>query len=425
MEPTAHRLQPGRRGMTLLEVVVVLVILGMLLALVLGILRSANRELAVPVAQTHVASMAKTVRNRARLDRAPAWMLVETREKRISMLVREPFGMWHFESLAGRGRDRVVPGAYGRDAVVRSRSGGGAGVSLGSGRVGRGIRMTPDATLELPKLPLWHPEQGVVVDFWLNGPRTTSEQTLFEIGSKVRLSIGSVRFRVRECGQCRRWIPYRLRRCPLCGYRQPRPQRIREGRALALKARVGGREVETYENFPEFSWTRVTLVIVRSEARLYVNEVLKAAEPVKFRWGGPQRMRFGAERGGVRGTLDELAVYLVIPRETYVLPPNVEVEVLRPAKTGKDGSFMLHFDIEGRLDAARHEKAVELKLTDTSSGQTGKVRFKLNGEVEVLEVGTEEPPKEEGGEDGAPAGPRAGDSRRSGRVPWIAPFRGV
>jgi prepilin-type N-terminal cleavage/methylation domain-containing protein len=368
-----------RGGLTLLELIVVMIILGMMMALAVALLQGASRELSVPATVTYLDSMVRTARAAARQERAPAWLVFETQGRRISVLASERIGTWHFEDMADGATQTI--GSFDRRATFRSVGGSRSSFSAAKGIVGLAVQARADGWIEFPDVPIYDRQQGIVIEFWIYREDTNATQTLLTVGSLLGVTLEHSSHQVRDCTRCGKKLPVRDLQCAMCGNRMAPVVQGRTETGTILRARLGRVDVQTYDRIPPYVWTKVGIRVAAGEARLYINDSLLAAKKGSIDWSGaPAKLSFGARTDGYRGALDEVNVGLVVPREPYALPRDVALEFLGNTKPDKEGNLTLHFDSEGRLDRARHAEPVDLKITGPD-GQEQTVRFELNGSV--------------------------------------------
>lgn len=376
------------RGITLLEMVVVLMIIAMMASLAVALLQGASKSLSVPATATHLDSLARTARLHARLQGAPAWILFDTRERQISVLAKEPYGMWHFERMTGTGRGSTTAGAYGRDASFQ----GSQAAAFAAGKVGQGVVVNSDTVIELPNIPFWHPRQGVSIEFWINRAESSSDQTLLTLNGSPMLTLEQIGASIRDCARCGKKIPAAERQCPLCGETLTAIARGRPAGAFGLRARIAGLDLHSFETVPAQRWVRVGVYYAAGEARIYVDDMLRAAKRGGQDWKGSAKLAFGARSGGFRGVLDELSVSMIVPRESFDLPREVHVQFQGSSKPDSEGRFVIHFDPEGRLEEARHTAPVEMHVTGPENQLQG-VRVELTGNLVQFTPAAAPPPK--------------------------------
>src|SRR5205814_1587189 len=142
----------SRRGVTLLELLTVLVIFSLLLGITAAFMQGANRDLGVASAANHAVGLLRLAHQQSRSTAAPSWVVLDTKQGRIYMLLKETVGEWHLEDMA-------TTGAFGRDGKVS----GGMQVP---GRVGKAIQLSGSGSISFGEVPSYAPDQGVAVEFW-------------------------------------------------------------------------------------------------------------------------------------------------------------------------------------------------------------------------------------------------------------------
>ena len=143
---------PGEGGLTLLELLVVIVILALVLGLSVTFLQDAGKDLGVVASANHVAALFRAARDRARASGAPAWVVFDVPRRAAHLLVKETAAEWHFE-------DPPEAGAFGRDARIRN------GTRV-PGRVGQGIQLSGGGTIHGGDVPFPGVDPGFAVERW-------------------------------------------------------------------------------------------------------------------------------------------------------------------------------------------------------------------------------------------------------------------
>src|SRR4029079_15442105 len=90
---------PARRGVTLLELLTVLVIFSLLLAITAAFRQGANRDLGVAAAANHAVGVLRVAHQQSRSSTSPSWVVLDTKQNRIYMLLKETVGEWHLEDM--------------------------------------------------------------------------------------------------------------------------------------------------------------------------------------------------------------------------------------------------------------------------------------------------------------------------------------
>src|SRR5689334_21490295 len=128
----------GRAGLTLIELLTVVVIFSMLLGFSVLFLKNANRDLGVNASANTVQSLLRGAHQVARSNSAPAWVVLQMQQNLVYVLAKETVGEWHLEDSAPGGAGQ---GAFGKMATIND------GVSV-PGRVGAGIRLKSQGTIQ-------------------------------------------------------------------------------------------------------------------------------------------------------------------------------------------------------------------------------------------------------------------------------------
>ena len=144
--------------------------------------------------------------------------------------------------------------------------------------------------------------------------------------------------------------------------------------------RAGTPEAAMVEHVPALEWIKFEVLHVADELKIYMNEVLVAAKPAPISWSKAAPLIAGDRENGYRGIIDELVVGLIVPRDTYTLPPQLLFELGGGARPNAIGQLIVCYDREGRLDRARHTQPIQLKIFSPESEESG-FQVELNGTV--------------------------------------------
>src|SRR5438132_13633192 len=131
----------ARAGMTLIELIAVVVIFSLLLGLSVYFLKNANRDLGVNASANTVQSVLRGAHQLARSNAAPAWVVLATKENSVYLLAKETVGEWHLEDATG---------AFGKAATI-------TGGKVVPGRVGTGILLGSSSTTQCRPAPAYSP----------------------------------------------------------------------------------------------------------------------------------------------------------------------------------------------------------------------------------------------------------------------------
>ena len=299
------------RGVTLLELIAVIVIFSMLLAFSVGYMRNANRDLGVSAAARHVVALLRGAHQLSRGTSSPAWVVLRTKDRSVTMLAKETIGEWHFE-------DPPEAGAFGKDAQVSS-------ATSVPGRVGTALRLGGQGTVNCGEIPVYDPGQGLALEMWFMWKPGRGKQVLATIGKEMEVSI--------------------------------------EGDGK-VTARLGGLTV-TSKNLraPQDLWCHLQVVYGARELRLYLNDRLTEAKAGLAPWTQNSPLVLGDRTSGFRGLVDEVRLSLIIPRDIYELPGEAEFALEPPAAPdAQTGEYAIHFDGDGRLDSRRHAQPVRFSI---------------------------------------------------------------
>jgi hypothetical protein len=322
--------------MTLLELLMVMVLLGLLLGLGVGIFSSLDfgRRQALSLVQNVV----RSARNSAVARAAPARVRIDRDAGTLSAEALDVAGTWHFEG------ERLA-GAFGLDGRL-------AGARIvDDGYIGRALSFSSRADYaEVPVQddPGFDLRGGFSIEcaLRLDGPQSGG---VLDVGGVAGLAVGGG-------GVLRAWL-------------------VPEVVGSTGEPRGGGRiHVESPPGLlPAGAWRRVRFEYDRRLSRLYVDgvEVARTDEvaPV-WRLEGP--LRLGDPRGSFSGSIDALVVGVVAASESATLPDTVHF--------GPDAPGEILFDARGHLDREVHAQPLAFGLAfDDGSAET--VRVGLYGTV--------------------------------------------
>jgi prepilin-type N-terminal cleavage/methylation domain-containing protein len=305
----------ARSGVTLLEVLVVLAIMSMIFAMTIGVLRNANRDLGVMAAANTVTSLLRAAGEHARAENAPAWVVINLDERTAGTLIRETIVMCHFEDTsAGFAKSIQVNGPV---QVL--------------GKVGTGYKFTGSNTIDCGDIPRFSPDQGIAIEMWFWRYPGSGKHILASIGKEMEVYVDPV------------------------------------GRVLV---RVGTTIADSGTNLvPREMWIYCQAIYNGREIKILLNGAEVGSKPCRHSWKSAAPLTLGSKKDGLAGIMDEVRVSAVVPRDTYPLPPQVEFELPKGAKT-QDGEFLVAFDGTGRLDITRHTTDLTLTLKSPAASKT-------------------------------------------------------
>lgn len=289
-------------GLTLLELLVVIVILSLVLGLSVTFLQDAGKDLGVVASANHVAGLLRGARERARATGAPAWVVFDVPRRAVHLQVKETVGEWHFE-------DPPEAGAFGRNARIRN-------AGRVPGRLGQGLQLSGGGTIHGGDLPFWGVDPGFAVELWFQrrAGRAAGRGVLCTLADGVELAVEA------------------------------------DGRIVG---RAGGLSVSSgASRIPPDAWCHVQLLYSGRDLRLYVNRSPVEVRPGQAGWV-PAGAAFvvGSERAGFAGIVDEVRVSRLTPGEEYVLAGEAVFEFPPGTAIPPDGKLLVAFDPEGRLES--------------------------------------------------------------------------
>lgn len=311
----------ARAGLTLLELLVVIVLLSMLMGLSVFLFRSSNRDLGVRAATNSVVSLLRAAAEHARAESTPAQVVFDVQERSVFTLTQETLGMWHLEDERG---------AFG--STARSSK-----VTWVPGYYGTAAALTASSTIEAGVLPVNSPNAGIAVDCYVKRSsrvRSASRrpQVVCSIGDQLELAIAT------------------------------------DGR---VHAKIGSLSIDSgSERLKADEWYHVEFVYNTLDVRLFFNDVEVAGRTGATSWESRQPFVIGNAGGGFPGVVDEMRVSLILPRDAYVLPSETEFEFPQGTALRDRRWFIVWFDGRGRLDARRHPASVSVSLKSPADTKT-------------------------------------------------------
>jgi prepilin-type N-terminal cleavage/methylation domain-containing protein len=327
----------SQRGVTLLELLVVIVIFAMLLGFSAYLLRGANRDLGVAASANHVVSLLRAAHQQARGGAAPAWVVLNTQRNSIHLVTKETVGEWHLE-------DPPETGAFGKHARISS------GTSV-VGRVGRAVQLAGSGTIHCGEVPVYAPDQGIGVELWILR-KQAARGVVCTIGDQVEIAA--------------------------------------EGNG-AITARVGSLTASSGQvRLPLDAWCYVQMIYSGRDLRLALNSNPVAAVAGKAQWTVNSPFIVGSQRGGFAGIVDEVRLSLLLPRDEYLLSSESAFEFPPETPVPPGGEVVIGFDSEGRLDAGLNPQPVRFAIK--SSVARHEITVQTGGSVQQKQADTVPPP---------------------------------
>lgn len=298
------RTDAGRNasGMTLIEVLVVLTLIGAISAFGVAMMRKQDKGLMLDTGARVIRSSLRIARNSARKSGSGAIVRISPVDRSVQAYPVEIAGNWHFEDDTG---------AYGR------RIQGGVPIVEG-GMLGKCAK-TQGASIDLGNYPMFDSRDGFRFGIWLKTDRPASG-TIVSRAKSFRLGLN-------------------------------------ESGALTAELQVGDQnESLRMETRPGVvtpgKWIYVAIAYDRVEFTIEAQNVVFArqleARPTARAQGN---LLLG---GGVPGSFDEARFDVVVAEQEETLKGRVAID--------SKEDIIVRFDAEGRLDRRRHSKPVEVKL---------------------------------------------------------------
>jgi prepilin-type N-terminal cleavage/methylation domain-containing protein len=323
----------SRRGLTLLELIIVIVIFSILLGFSAMFFRNANRDLGVTASANRLTGLLRAAQQQARGSAAPAWVVLNTQRNAAWLVSKETIGEWHLEDASG---------AFGKPAQVTS------GTAV-PGRVGRALQLSGSGSIRCGDVPLLQPDQGVAVELWYLRKGGRSRGILATIGDFAEIAVEA------------------------------------DGR---IGARLGGVAVGSGQlRLPTDVWCHVQLIYSGRDLRLVLNRNPVDVKAARLSWPGPLPFTVGASGSGVTGIVDEIRLSLLLPREEHPLAGEAAFELAPGTAVPPDGDVVIAFDAEGRL-----ESASRVQFWIRSSTLRQRITVHPGGSVEQQEDPPEPPP---------------------------------
>ncbi len=334
----------ARRGMTLLELLLVMGLIGVLLGAGVGLVASV--DVGHRAAKGLVQSVIRSARNSAVARGAPARVVIDREQRTIRADAFEVVGTWHFE-----GGTEVVRGAFEIDGTNQGA------LIVDDGFTGRALAFQPGsrgrAEIPVHLYSAYDLTEGFRLEFALRLDGQSGGRVL-RIGESVGVDVSAA-------GAMRVWFVPRGK--------DSTGGELKGGKAT-LEAAAG--------TFPPGRWRRVSAHYDRRGLALEVDGVRieppadtePETAPV-WRIDGP--LVIGDAQGGFTGSIDALVLSAIGASESARLPDGVEFSKGTPAQIVFDGG--------GNLDRAVHREPVRFALEQVE-GRTYPIVVGLYGTVE-------------------------------------------
>lgn len=316
-----------RRGVTLIEMLIVLIILAIILGMTITLLQGAGRDLGVQASADAVSGLLRQASTHARIESTPLWVVVDAEDRSVQAVTREVLGNWHFET---RPDTQDLGTGWTSDGGIQT-----------PGRLGMGVYLNGASTITFGSVGPVDPASGFFYELWIRRSRRGPDrQTVVLIGEKDALEINPLGVPTVELG--------------------------------------GGRAVGSAPIPPDV-WTHVMVVYdPAGELRLYVDRRLSSATPCRVTLTPTMVVTIGAKKSGLAGDVDEFVIGQMVARDRVTI--GSETRITRPDGSAISPSpLRVYFGPDGRLDPGAHDAPVRLSIR--SATETRPVTVLMNGTV--------------------------------------------
>lgn len=330
----------GNAGLTMLELLLVMGLLGVLLGAGVGVLASINlgERAAVGLVQNAI----RSARNSALARGAGARVTLDLERAELTAQALEVVGTWHFENQP------TLSGAFELDGAAHDT------VLVDDGFVGKALSFPRGsqalASMSIQAAPSFDLSQGFRLAFALRVDENGAGRVL-RVGDTIAVdALGK--------GVVRAWFT---------------PQ-VLDSTGREMK---GGKVVVESASSPDAGseWRRIVLDYDRRRLLLSLDgiEVARAESDAPV-WRIDDALRIGDPRSGFVGSIDNLVVSAVGASESVKLPEGV---LFAP-----DSATAIQFDASGALDREAHSEPLEIRLVFEKDARTRVIRVGMYGTVE-------------------------------------------
>lgn len=340
-----------RRGVTLIELMVVLSVIAIVFGIGLAFLTSASRDLEFRSTVGQVRTLLRYARSEAIAQHSAAYVEIDPVAREMRAVTKRPIGLWHFE-------DDACTGAFGHHGKV-------SGGELVRGKLGSALSLGRKNSVDCGELPLFRPDQGILIEAWLL-LNSAEAQSLFTCEGMYGLRVA------------------------------------KDG---GLAGEAGGKETDAEGvRVPVGRWFEAKLVYDGKIVLLKQDGQVVGASEDDGKAGElvdrGAHFFIGGGDLGMDGLVDEVRVSAILPTETRHLPEGISIE--------GDAPVQVWFDERGRLDRGHHSGPVQIVLHWEKESETFTIGWlgtvqSASGEPLEEEAAAGGPSKESSGEGKAEA----------------------
>ena len=314
----------SRRGMTLVELMVVLAIIVLMASMAVGVFVSIKTGTDENSRQIQLRDLILQARASAVYSHGAAKVVIDNRERKVTCYTIVPMGMWCMEEIDGG----IVKGAQGYDGM-------GIGIGQCPGKYGQAAEFMPTGgrggAITLPAGP-FEIDDGIRLEAWVNvfadndAAAFRSDQTIIE-------KSGSYYLQVCATG--------------------------------TIKAGTPSGWVESSAKIASNAWFKLTAQMDRHEYVIYINDALVARRQLRPEdlatsadQHGPlgdcaygQMLTIGSRNGSFQGAIDEVRIWSVNKEQEFQLESGLGEEHLEHNTAPLNA---IYFSPDGSLDSRFH-----------------------------------------------------------------------
>lgn len=277
---------------------IVLSMISVLLGIGLGVFSNLDKNLGGEIALEKLKSFLRLARNSAIRNGSPSYVILNSEKGSITGSGATIVGQWHLEDAEGAVGGKLSPSG---------------GEFLPNGRFGGSLEFPSAGFLMTESHPRFDPRGGFSVEMYLK-PTERRPMILFDMEGSYRLTL------------------------------------LEDG-SLMAEVELSNGDLVSLDNpdviLPLGRWSRVGLMKNSVNVSILFDGLEVESAPVDGHLGYILNtpLSMGAEKGPIRGAIDEIRLYSLATQETFKLPENVSL--VGPNQ-------IVSFDRGGRLNASVH-----------------------------------------------------------------------
>jgi len=381
---------PTRRGFTLVELMVVVLIVAVLMSITVSVLRRVGQSSTLDATAHAVRSLLRRARNSALQERYPCVVYLDPTDGTIGAQLKTSTTRFRFEGAAAQPEFAEDADPANDQSASLSEPDptfeleGARGVRMTvengeafAGRFGQGLGFVADDPEEscwgsIEHRPVLSPQEGVYIACWIQ--LGDLDETLTD--RPPRYSPLKEEAEFARSGEPA--VPYPERETDFDYADPPRYTIVRKGKAYALavtgdyqlELTLQGAEDQVYQTrtrpltFRPKEWYHVAAIYDGLRVRLEINGIPRVLDDVKGRDELPERLIIDRAplsvsdshpRRAFYGVIDELELGALVRSERLALPPDIQLAA---------SVEQVVFDFMGELDSSVHAEPVAIYLSD-------------------------------------------------------------